>query len=151
MFGFFVFGWWFKKVCKIFGVSFVRFIFAWAHSSQVGCGPTATSFLCFRQRMEAKKGDHAATALRVPYCAGQKMGKLRNSLRSNNEAFFIHFLSCTIGSIRSGWRSKATATPKQSIPTVINSSNNSCRSLFLTLFLTYPRLRRCNLCFTENG
>ena len=54
------------------------------------------------------------------------MGKLRNSLRSNNEAFFIHFLSCTIGSVRSGWRSKstttskATATSKQSVPTALS-------------------------------
>ncbi len=33
----------------------------------------------------------------------------------------------------------------------IKFSNSRCRSLLLTLFLTYPRLRRCNLCLAENG
>jgi hypothetical protein len=48
-------------------------------------------------------------------------------------------------------KAKATATSKQTKSSVLHFSINSCRSLFLTWFLTYPRSRRCNLCFTENG
>ena len=50
------------------------------HRSQVGGRPTATYFSLLRQRnSKQKKGDHAATGLRLPNCARQKMGKLRNS------------------------------------------------------------------------
>jgi len=52
-----------------------------------------------RQRKKAKKGDREAAALRVPVCANQKMGSERNSLRSDNVHFFIHFLLCTNGSV----------------------------------------------------
>jgi hypothetical protein len=41
------------------------------------------TFLCFRQRKVSKRKRPHVAALRVPVCAGQKMGKRRNSLRSN--------------------------------------------------------------------
>ena len=48
-------------------------------------------------------------------------------------------------------KSNSKAKTKTSSTDGIQFSNSSCRSLFLILLLTYPRLRRCNLCVTENG
>ena len=65
------------------------------------------------------------TQKRRPRChcpSGSQLCKTKNGKASKlaalrQRSFLIHFLSCTIGSVRSGTalKSKATATPKQSI------------------------------------
>ena len=49
--------------------------------------PDSHSLFLLRQENVSKRRRPQFAALRVPICASQKMGKLRNSLRSNNEAF----------------------------------------------------------------
>ena len=82
-----------------------------------------------------------------------KNGKvLKLAFGSNSNTFFIHFLSCTIGSVRSGLKSKSKSKSKTNgnIKTISidrrSFFNSSCRSLFLFSLLTYPIFVMHRLC-----
>ena len=69
-------------------------------SSFAGRGSLIISYLLSRQKVTQNPTDHATGLL--SNCASQKMEPENSGLRSNSEAFLIHFLPHTIGSVRSG-------------------------------------------------
>ena len=72
----------------VFCFSVVDLCFGVADRS-VGRGwPDSHSLSLLRQRKEAKKGDHAATALRVPNCARQKWGESETRYAQTSDSLF---------------------------------------------------------------
>jgi hypothetical protein len=64
-----------------------------------GGSPAATHFLCLAKESKQRKATASRCSFGVPSAAPQKMGSERNSLRSNNVHFSIHFLQRITGSV----------------------------------------------------
>ena len=110
------------------------------------------------KRRGPPRGDRRL-ALRVPVCVLQKMGKVRNSLRSDNGPFLSIFCSTQTASSRAGVGQHQRQHQHQHQHQRHNQNQNQnlqhCRVavLSLTLFflLNCHRSGRSNLCVTENG
>jgi len=73
---------------------------------QVGGRPTTTHFLCFAKESKQRKATTLPLAFGYPIVQDKKWESLETRLRLKHKAFLIHFLSCTIGSVRSGLKVK---------------------------------------------
>ena len=95
-----------------------------SHRSQAGSGPAATSFLCFAKERKQRKATTLPLAFGFPIVRVKKWESLETRLRLKHKAFFIHFLPRTIGSVRSGLKSKAK------LSTLARYLNGSCVCVF---------------------
>ena len=118
----------------------------------VGGGPTASYLFCFAKKGNPKKATTLPLAFGFPIVQDKKWESLETRC-AQTQGFLYPF------SVPHNWQCqkwmkvkvKNNIKSNGNIKTIstdgIKFSNSGCRSSLLT----YPRLRRCNLCFTENG
>ena len=84
------------------------------------------TFLCFAKEIVSKRKATAFAALRVPVCAEQKTGKLRNSLRSDSEAFLSVFCPAQTAAQKRNSVSRAAATSTSTSTSKTGVTNWRC-------------------------